>query len=159
MSLHARTTSLSDSDGMEGSTLHRIIFITVGLVLMVLLHLVVAICVLFRARPSHRVAEHAEEESGGAGLSAEEVGGLPCHEFKEDGGGGGGGECSVCLDVFRSGDRCRVLPRCGHRFHAECLDSWLRKSRRCPVCRTEAVEQRKDAAGAVVATVEVVSEV
>ncbi|XP_066332445.1 RING-H2 finger protein ATL56-like [Miscanthus floridulus] len=140
---------------MEGSTLHRIVFITVGLVLMVVLHLVVAICVLSRTSPSRRVAEHAEEESGGAGLSAEEVGGLPCHEFKE---GAGGGECAVCLDVFRSGDRCRVLPRCGHRFHADCLDSWLRKSRRCPVCRTEAVEQRKDATGAVAATVEIVTQ-
>jgi hypothetical protein len=107
VSLHARTAILSDSDGngMEGSTLHRIIFITVGLVLMVVLHLVVAICVLSRACPSRRVAEHAEEESGGAGLSAEEVGQLPCHEFKE---GAGGGECVVCLDVFRSGDRSAV---------------------------------------------------
>ncbi|CAN6246240.1 unnamed protein product [Urochloa humidicola] len=130
---------------MAGLT-HRVVLITVGLVVMVALHLVVVIWALFRTRPSRRVAEHAEE-SGGGGLSAEEVGELPCHEFKDE-KAGGAGECAVCLEAFRAGARCRVLPRCGHGFHSDCVDSWLRKSRRCPVCRAETVEQRKDA-GAV----------
>ncbi|RCV08195.1 hypothetical protein SETIT_1G306900v2 [Setaria italica] len=131
---------------MAGLT-RRVVFITGGLALMVVLHLAVVIWALFRARPSRRVAEaeHAEEEGGGAGLASEEVGELPCHEFKEERAGGGGGECVVCLEAILAGARCRVLPRCGHGFHAECVDSWLRRSRRCPVCRTEAVERRKDA--------------
>ncbi|KAK1619604.1 hypothetical protein QYE76_025121 [Lolium multiflorum] len=32
---------------------------------------------------------------------------------------------------------CRVLPGCQHRFHALCVESWLSKSRQCPVCCTE----------------------
>nr|CAB3447820.1 unnamed protein product [Digitaria exilis] len=144
---------------MAGIT-HRIVFITAGIVLMVVLHLVVIIWALFRTRPSRRVAEHAEESGGGGGggggLLSEELGELPCHEFKQE---SGGGECAVCLEAFRAGDRRRVLPRCGHGFHAECVDTWLRRSRRCPVCRTEVVEQCKDAGGgAVAATVEVGAE-
>ncbi|KAL6911423.1 hypothetical protein ACP4OV_000228 [Aristida adscensionis] len=147
---------------------HRVVFVVTGLVIMVVLHVLMVIWVLLRARrPSRLVAEHADEEGGGegggAGLSAEEVGELPCHEFKDgaDGGGGnGGGECAVCLEAFRAGDRRRVLPGCGHGFHAACVDSWLRKSRRCPVCRAEVVvAQRKDAGAAAAAgTVETVTE-
>jgi hypothetical protein len=70
------------------------------------------------------------------------------------------GTPSTPVGAFRAGDRCRVLPRCGHRFHAECVDSWLRKSRRCYVCRAEAVLQRKHAGAVAEAatTVEVVTE-
>ncbi|TVU28355.1 hypothetical protein EJB05_19871, partial [Eragrostis curvula] len=133
---------------MAGLT-HRVVFIVTGLAVMVFLHVVAIICAISRARPSRRVAEHAEEEGRGAGLSPEEVGELPCTEFKE-GAAAAGGECAVCLEAFRAGDRCTVVPRCGHVFHAECVGSWLRKSRRCPVCRADVVEQRnKDAAGAV----------
>ncbi|CAL4885175.1 unnamed protein product [Urochloa decumbens] len=144
---------------MAGLT-HRVVLITVGLVVMVALHLVVVIWALFRARPSRRVAEHAEESGGGgAGLSSEEIGELPCHEFEEE-RAGGGGECAVCLEAFLAGARCRALPRCGHGFHAECVDSWLCKSRRCPVCRAEAVERRKEAGAvaetAAAATVEII---
>ena len=135
------------------------VFTIAGILLYLALQLVVAIWALFRARPSRRVAGHAGEEGGGAGLSAEEVGELPWHEVKE---GGAGVECAVCLEAFRAGDRCRVLPRCGHGFHAGCVDSWLCKSRRCPVCRADVIAERKDGgAGAVAAaadTVEIVTE-
>ncbi|RLN07489.1 hypothetical protein C2845_PM11G26050 [Panicum miliaceum] len=140
---------------------HRIVVMVVGLVLMVVVHLAAVIWAIFRARTSRRVAEHAGEEGGdggggGAGLSAEELGELPSHEVKE---GGGAGECAVCLEAFRAGDRCRVLPRCGHGFHAGCVDSWLRKSRRCPVCRAEVLAERKDGAVTAAAdTVEIVTE-
>ncbi|OEL35765.1 hypothetical protein BAE44_0003214 [Dichanthelium oligosanthes] len=147
VSLRARASSLPNR--MAGGLTHRVVFITVGLALVIVVHLVVVIWALFRVRATHRVAEYGEEEigGGGGGLSSEEVEKLPCHEFMED--TAGGGECTVCLEAFRAGARCRVLPRCGDGFHAECIDPWLRKSRRCPVCRAEAVERRKDAAGAV----------
>jgi hypothetical protein len=32
---------------------------------------------------------------------------------------------------------CRVLPGCGHAFHAACLDTWLLEKAMCPVCRAE----------------------
>ncbi|MFO0116849.1 MAG: RING finger domain-containing protein [bacterium] len=29
------------------------------------------------------------------------------------------------------------MPRCGHTFHDECLESWLQKRFRCPNCNTD----------------------
>ena len=109
-----------------------------------------------RAQASSRVGERAAESAGG-GLSAEQVDELPCHECKE---GPGGGECAVCLEAFRAGDRCRVLPGCEHGFHAECVDTWLRRSRRCPICRAEVVGGECNNVGEVEAAtaVEIVDE-
>jgi len=30
-------------------------------------------------------------------------------------------ECAVCIVELRDGDSARRLPRCGHRFHADCV--------------------------------------
>ncbi|KAF8693290.1 hypothetical protein HU200_038674 [Digitaria exilis] len=58
-------------------------------------------------------------------------------------GDGGGGqqrpevqeECTVCLEEYEPKDVVRVLPACGHAFHAPCIDTWLRQHPTCPVCR------------------------
>nr|CAB3500879.1 unnamed protein product [Digitaria exilis] len=50
-------------------------------------------------------------------------------------------ECAVCLEEVRDGERWRLLPRCGHRFHVECIDRWFRAHSTCPICRAEAVGQ------------------
>jgi hypothetical protein len=44
--------------------------------------------------------------------------------------------CSICLDNYGDGDVLRMLPECGHLFHKECVDPWLRHHPTCPVCRT-----------------------
>lgn len=41
----------------------------------------------------------------------------------------------MCLEFFKGGERCRVLPDCGHVFHAGCVDGWLVRRDNCPVCR------------------------
>lgn len=52
---------------------------------------------------------------------------------------GGKAECAVCIVEFRDGDLARLLPRCGHRFHAACVDAWLRLHSTCPLCRASVV--------------------
>ncbi|XP_040385950.1 E3 ubiquitin-protein ligase EL5-like [Oryza brachyantha] len=62
--------------------------------------------------------------------------------FSAAGGGGGEkaeAECAVCIAELRDGDECRALPRCGHRFHAACVDAWLRLHTTCPLCRASVV--------------------
>ncbi|KAM7267096.1 hypothetical protein ACFE04_009262 [Oxalis oulophora] len=43
--------------------------------------------------------------------------------------------CSVCLADYGENDVLRVMPHCGHRFHLECGDRWLRVNPTCPICR------------------------
>jgi len=45
--------------------------------------------------------------------------------------------CALCLSEYAGGDEpVRVVPACGHFFHAECgVDGWLRARRTCPLCR------------------------
>uniref|UniRef100_A0ACD5YNF5 Uncharacterized protein n=1 Tax=Avena sativa TaxID=4498 RepID=A0ACD5YNF5_AVESA len=46
-----------------------------------------------------------------------------------------GVECAVCLSQLEDGEEARFLPRCGHGFHAECVDMWLSSHSTCPLCR------------------------
>ncbi|XP_078442765.1 TOXICOS EN LEVADURA 4 [Wolffia australiana] len=50
-------------------------------------------------------------------------------------------DCAVCLSEFKLHDQLRLLPSCRHAFHASCVDTWLRSSRSCPLCRASIVEE------------------
>jgi len=47
-----------------------------------------------------------------------------------------GSECSICLADLETGEPALRIP-CGHLFHEECVNDWLKKSNECPVCRFE----------------------
>lgn len=47
--------------------------------------------------------------------------------------------CAVCLDEMMEGVSTRAL-RCGHEFHALCIEEWITKANRCPVCNVEALD-------------------
>ncbi|GFS44783.1 hypothetical protein NPIL_566361 [Nephila pilipes] len=42
-------------------------------------------------------------------------------------------KCSICLDTCR-GRKMKSLP-CKHRFHQMCVDKWLKRKKKCPLCR------------------------
>nr|XP_043629011.1 RING-H2 finger protein ATL64 [Erigeron canadensis] len=44
-------------------------------------------------------------------------------------------ECAVCLSEFEDGETGRVLPKCKHGFHTECIDMWFHSHSTCPLCR------------------------
>ncbi|KAK4803767.1 hypothetical protein SAY86_003584 [Trapa natans] len=53
--------------------------------------------------------------------------------------GKGSLECAVCLNEFEEDDVLRLLPRCSHVFHSNCIDEWLSSHTTCPVCRANLV--------------------
>ncbi|CAL5052350.1 unnamed protein product [Urochloa decumbens] len=142
-----------------------VVLLITGVSLMLVVHILVVFWALRRGLGSRGTSHTTDEEraaaaAAGGGLSAGELGKLPCHDFKAaeaaDGAGAGAVDCAVCLEAFEPGDRCRRLPRCEHSFHAECVDSWLRKSGACPVCRADVLDrppksEPKAAAAAVAA--------
>ncbi|KAI3968503.1 hypothetical protein MKX01_007813 [Papaver californicum] len=64
------------------------------------------------------------------------------HNQKNDQNGGAtedGGdvlECAVCLSEFEENEIGRMLPKCKHSFHVECIDMWFHSHSTCPLCRT-----------------------
>jgi hypothetical protein len=58
-------------------------------------------------------------------------------------------DCAVCLAELGDGDDAtptRLVPGCGHGFHAECIEAWFRVNSTCPLCRA-AVAAAPAAAG------------
>lgn len=53
--------------------------------------------------------------------------------------------CAVCLADFCGGDLLRRLP-CRHHFHKSCIDKWLFRNKRCPLCMT-AIDELVTATG------------
>ncbi|OWM65874.1 hypothetical protein CDL15_Pgr015299 [Punica granatum] len=45
-------------------------------------------------------------------------------------------DCAVCLCEFEAKDKLRLLPKCSHAFHMECIDTWLLSHSTCPLCRS-----------------------
>ena len=44
--------------------------------------------------------------------------------------------CVICLSNFEIGEKVSALPCC-HTFHTKCLDEWINRKQRCPVCKFE----------------------
>ncbi|KAJ3704924.1 hypothetical protein LUZ61_008629 [Rhynchospora tenuis] len=56
-------------------------------------------------------------------------------EVKEHKMGKGALECAVCLSEFEDDEKLKLLPKCSHVFHPDCIDAWLVGHATCPVCR------------------------
>ncbi|KAH6762574.1 RING/U-box superfamily protein [Perilla frutescens var. hirtella] len=62
-------------------------------------------------------------------------------EVKDHKIGKGALECAVCLNEFEDDETLRLLPKCDHVFHPECIDAWLESHVTCPVCRANLAPQ------------------
>ncbi|KAM7262605.1 hypothetical protein ACFE04_000288 [Oxalis oulophora] len=60
---------------------------------------------------------------------------LPLFRFSSLRGEKNGLECAVCLNRFEPNEVLRLLPKCKHAFHVECVDTWLDAHSTCPLCR------------------------
>ncbi|KAI4320458.1 hypothetical protein MLD38_033936 [Melastoma candidum] len=122
-----------------------IVLLFVGIVILVLVH----ICIIewgFRAATADVGRGGPASGADNGMLSVEDVEMLPSFEFdgsiKDTAGKKSPPNCAVCLDYFKDGDKCRLLPLCKHSFHTECVDRWLVKAPSCPICRSRASSER-----------------
>ncbi|KAK6161862.1 hypothetical protein DH2020_001703 [Rehmannia glutinosa] len=60
---------------------------------------------------------------------------LPFFRFSSLKGSKEGLECAVCLSKFDDTEILRLLPKCRHAFHMNCIDKWLENHSSCPLCR------------------------
>ncbi|XP_071916460.1 RING-H2 finger protein ATL74-like [Coffea arabica] len=120
-----------------------LVLLFVGIGIIVVIH----ICMVGRAfrrgfgnRNSSNNMVVERGELGSRSMSREE---LPCFDFKAKEIKGATpspspADCAVCLEDFKAGEKCRLLPLCCHSFHAECVDMWLLRTALCPICRGSA---------------------
>jgi hypothetical protein len=96
--------------------------------------------------PPAMAAAAAPAPPAGALARSAQRGRIPLHHR----GGGGGAplvafdaeaqsSCPVCLLDYEDGDELLVLP-CRHRYHAQCVRTWLADHRVCPLCKDDVVE-------------------
>ncbi|CAN6332747.1 unnamed protein product [Urochloa humidicola] len=141
----------------------RAVPLLVGLLCAVVL--CVALCLYLRWRCHRRAPDLEEATSSSSsppaatmpGLDADAIRGLPVTLYRPPsppparvqgkGGGDNGGEaeaeadeqaaalCSICISALVAGEKVKVLPPCGHCFHPDCVDAWLRSHASCPLCR------------------------
>ncbi|WVZ20470.1 hypothetical protein V8G54_007792 [Vigna mungo] len=50
-------------------------------------------------------------------------------------------ECAVCLSEVVEGEKARLLPKCNHGFHVDCIDMWFQSHSTCPLCRNSVAAQ------------------
>nr|XP_018625029.1 E3 ubiquitin-protein ligase ATL31-like isoform X1 [Nicotiana tomentosiformis] len=65
-------------------------------------------------------------------------------EVKDHHIGKGGLECAVCLNEFEDDEKLRLIPKCDHVFHPECIGAWLKSHVTCPVCRADLTTPQPD---------------
>nr|CAE03757.1 OSJNBa0013K16.6 [Oryza sativa Japonica Group] len=109
---------------------------------------VLGIGLVARCACSRRGGGGPDAAAANKGVKKSVLRAIPTVEYVSPGGGGKGkeeeeaaaeegeqSECAICLSDFEHGDAMRVLPQCGHAFHAACIDKWLRGHSSCPSCR------------------------
>ncbi|KAL4563904.1 hypothetical protein LXL04_027952 [Taraxacum kok-saghyz] len=74
-----------------------------------------------------------------SGIDQTIIDSLPFFTFSTLKGSRNGLECSVCLSAFEDVEVLRLLPKCKHAFHIDCIDQWLRKHSSCPLCRIKVI--------------------
>jgi len=74
--------------------------------------------------------------SRGQGLQSAAINDLPTTAYRE---GGEDRQCVVCITDFQTGEQVRTLP-CFHKFHKQCIDEWLARDDKCPICKRPAIQ-------------------
>eukprot|EP00933_Yihiella_yeosuensis_P060612 TRINITY_DN63360_c0_g1_i1.p1 TRINITY_DN63360_c0_g1~~TRINITY_DN63360_c0_g1_i1.p1 ORF type:complete len:490 (-),score=87.63 TRINITY_DN63360_c0_g1_i1:408-1877(-) len=99
----------------------------------------VAALAVFRALFRGNAAGNGDEAPKMVGATANQIATLTQQRWEAPAKGSSDDDddeqasCSICLCEFTDGVIVRRLP-CGHHFHRRCVDKWLQRNKRCPLC-------------------------
>ncbi|XP_010268382.1 PREDICTED: RING-H2 finger protein ATL13-like [Nelumbo nucifera] len=138
-----QSNSFSVDNKISPSILLIIIILAIIFFISGLLHLLVR----FLLRPPNREPEDSDNVTAlqgqlqqlfhlhDAGVDQSFIDTLPVFVYKTIIGAKNPFDCAVCLCEFEAEDKLRLLPKCSHAFHMECIDTWLLSHSTCPLCR------------------------
>jgi len=106
--------------------------LTASIMLLVATRAVAALMV-FRMLFSENGREGDEGAPKVMAATPSQIAELPVVRFEADNRSEPGATCSICLCEYEDGALLRKLP-CNHHFHRRCVDKWLQRSKRCPLC-------------------------
>ncbi|OIW02539.1 hypothetical protein TanjilG_12853 [Lupinus angustifolius] len=92
-------------------------------------------CIRGNTSSTSRNLNNSSEERKNSGVERSMVESLPIFRFGSLRGQKEGLECAICLKRFEDHELLRLLPKCNHAFHVECVDMWLNEHSTCPLCR------------------------
>ncbi|KAG6403069.1 hypothetical protein SASPL_135286 [Salvia splendens] len=82
-------------------------------------------------------ASYSPESWQSRGLNELLIREIPTFQYsKQQGESSSISKCVVCLNEFQESDMLRLLPKCSHAFHLDCIDVWLLSNSNCPLCRS-----------------------
>ncbi|KAG1335220.1 E3 ubiquitin-protein ligase ATL41 [Cocos nucifera] len=85
-------------------------------------------------------------DSPNPGLAPSTIASLPTFAYQkaiDRSGNATSVQCAVCLGQAQEGEMVRLLPKCKHVFHVECINVWLYSHSTCPLCRSDVVDSPK----------------
>ncbi|XP_014504216.1 putative RING-H2 finger protein ATL12 [Vigna radiata var. radiata] len=88
-----------------------------------------------RSPDSPNFQAQTQSRSRHSGIDKKVIEALPFFMFSSLKGSKQGLECTVCLSQFEDTEILRLLPKCKHAFHMNCIDKWLESHSTCPLCR------------------------
>lgn len=140
---NTQSDSFNFNNKVNPSILLVIIILAVIFFVSGLLHLLVR----FLLRPPNRDPDDLESVTAlqgqlqqlfhlhDAGVDQSFIDALPVFHYKAIIGLKNPFDCAVCLCEFEPEDKLRLLPKCSHAFHMDCIDTWLLSHSTCPLCR------------------------
>ncbi|CAN6481353.1 unnamed protein product [Victoria cruziana] len=152
VTITSSTAQPSAAPGESCSYLPRPRFgVYIGIVLASILAGAVFYLLANSIRDCFRRRNQPRESCSNATSGGDDLGFIPTRLVHGSGEGAFNDDCVICLSEFEEGETIRDLPRCGHAFHKDCLDSWLHSNcasaPMCPICRTRVMQRNDGRAG------------
>ena len=45
--------------------------------------------------------------------------------------------CVICRESLSNNNECATIENCDHKYHQTCIDTWVKISNSCPLCKCE----------------------